>query len=734
MSPGNLRKLASEINALVGMEFEMIVPDLEVNEPSEEREREYDWDEDDYVGSYSYFRNEMIKFFTYDGMNSRGDVEDAADSIDYDYQDWVSDRFNDWLNDSDNQDEILDIVQDYMTQDEDESDEDFRERAKKEWDEQTEAADRAKDDLRDNYMAEDRWGDFLESNGLEKYTDISNRYDLDWPYFTDPGEYRDTDNPQLERLADQFSDMIGRGVTWAAEWHTAERKPGKYAIEPDGSLVPREDQDSGIEFISPALPVADMLDDLKKVKRWAELRDCYTGADCRTGLHINVSTSNYVRDKLDYVKLVLMMGDEYVLKQFDRLTNKYAESGLKNVMNKIKYRPESVITILDQMKEGLKDAATQSIHGTMTDKFTSANVKERWVEFRSPGGDWLGEMYDKIEPTISRFVVALDAASDPTKYRQEYLKRLHRILTKTEVEQVPGTKGGKTRVYGKPDKDKGIYLIAARYISGELTRAGALRALGKDIKAMGVLEYEIVNRTRNNAQVYKFTAFTDEEAAKLYDDWLTFQGYPINTDVYGWRRVSTNGQTRTYKIINRTTGEAVEIVSMSNEQDAVNYALNHYGHRFPFDVLPMTATSAPGSTVPGSTNDLARQRLAAQMPRQNDVDGNWEVYSIASGNTIWRFSANTTDDAIRAFNIWQDAIRNPSVAGEGFDLRRVQDTTQSTSDLPPGNARWLIIDRENNVVTSFINRDNRFDAERYLHQWVLNNPDMRDRGPFKVRQ
>jgi hypothetical protein len=57
-------------------------------------------------------------------------------------------------------------------------------------------------------------------------------------------------------------------------------------------------------------------------------------------------------------------------------------------------------------------------------KFTSINPKDNRVEFRGPGGDWLGQNFDKIEETLYRTVVALDAATDPEKYRKEYLKKL----------------------------------------------------------------------------------------------------------------------------------------------------------------------------------------------------------------------------------------------------------------------------------------------------------------------
>jgi hypothetical protein len=104
------------------------------------------------------------------------------------------------------------------------------------------------------------------------------------------------------------------------------RQPGKYVVEPDGSLNPNNDDDLGLEFVSPPLPIDEMLSDLEKVKAWAKQRGCYTNSS--TGLHINISVPNFDPAKLDYVKLALLLGDKYVLDQFGRSSNTYTKLNL----------------------------------------------------------------------------------------------------------------------------------------------------------------------------------------------------------------------------------------------------------------------------------------------------------------------------------------------------------------------------------------------------------------------
>ena len=131
------------------------------------------------------------------------------------------------------------------------------------------------------------------------------------------------------------------------------------------------------------------------------------------------------------------------------------------------------------------------------------------------------------------------------------------------------------------------------------------------------------------------------------------------------------------------------------------------------------------------------------MPRLNTADGNWEIYSIASNNTVYRFTANTEEQAVQAFRIWQDAVREPSLSREGFNLRTTpgaapqvqpQQQAQSRESLPAGNARWRIYDTNGNEVYSFVNTTAQSDANQYARNWMINTApaEVRSRGPFNI--
>jgi hypothetical protein len=146
----------------------------------------------------------------------------------------------------------------------------------------------------------------------------------------------------------------------------------------------------------------------------------------------------------------------------------------------------------------------------------------------------------------------------------------------------------------------------------------------------------------------------------------------------------------------------------------------------------------------GSTQDLQRQRLAAQMPALDTQNGNWEVYSIASNNSVYRFAAATEEEAVQAFNIWQDAIRSPVIPRATFNLRTAepgqptqtsynpqQPPARGTDSLPPGNTRWRVLDQNDREVYSFVYRSNQGEANQYAANWLRQN-GLLGRGEYMV--
>ena len=476
MSPSSLKQLASRINARAGMEFEMIVPGAN----NEDGDLEPDYDSDERARSFS----DIQDFFLDGDYNGRREVERLIEKLQEAYYEWEMQEIDDnWGRDGE------DYVRDYINNNEwiqedkvrehleamgldeeaidaafaaynkaptynksselkaareaDENynnyieadraaDDELEELVSETWNEQSGVYEEALDQFREENQGTSDEGDFLEANGLRYMSDISNEYDITWPYWQSSGG----GEVSAEEVAEDFAKAIGRTVKASGAYHSGsvsrpDASNSHYVVEPDGSLDPDNSGEGGLEFVSPALPVAELLSDLDKVAKWAGTYGCYTNQS--TGLHINVSVEGWSGDmgNLDYVKLALLMGDNYILDKFGRAGNTYCKSAMNEIKNRVAQRPEDAGALLEKMKTGLDSLASKAIHSGVTHKYTSINTKSGYIEFRSPGGDWLGEYAadpGSITNTLLRFVVALDAAVDPEKYKQEYLKKLYAIL------------------------------------------------------------------------------------------------------------------------------------------------------------------------------------------------------------------------------------------------------------------------------------------------------------------
>ena len=427
MSPTNLKKMAAETGAIAGIEFEMYVPGA-----SEADEDEYgsepDYEMDEYFPTGRGYQSEVIDFFRGgDGGNPRSTIQRALDVLSEDYWSWKEENFEGWFNDNDSL--LDDYLREELPQDQDESDEEYIERLGSNDRESERARDRAMERVREDYDQEDQFEEFLSDIDISTMLDFSNRMSLDWPYVNYPESNRGSID--INDVASDFQSAIGRRVKSGGYHSGASSQTDNYRVETDSSLSdPNDPADGGLEFISPPLPIDEMLSDFDKVVKWAARNDCYTNST--TGLHMNVSVPNFSNDKLDYVKLAIFLGDEYVLDQFGRAGNSYCQSAMENIRKIARTQPDKVKTMLQQMQGNLSAMASKIVHTGTTNKYTSINTQDGYIEFRSPGGDWLGEYAadpGKIQNTLLRFTVALDVAMKPELYRKEYMKKLYKTLS-----------------------------------------------------------------------------------------------------------------------------------------------------------------------------------------------------------------------------------------------------------------------------------------------------------------
>ena len=773
MSPTNLSKMAKNIDARVGIEFELIVPGVEGDE--DEFESEPDMDADESFPTGPGWTRDVISFFRGGDMgNSTGTIQRAIDSLNEDFYAWVDEDQEEYINSNEGQARIREIAIDNVDKDDYDSDEEYDLALQTYIDEnESDIRDQLIDEYNDDL--DSKFEEWLDEQDIRSMSAFADQYNLDWPYWTEQ-EYYGGSGISVDTVADEFSDAVGRPVNASRSYHGGTRQPGHYVVEPDGSLSGDNPGDNGLEFVSPPLTVDEMLSDIDRVSKWAKAAGAYTNDS--TGLHMNVSVP--AQQNLDFVKLAMFLGDNYILEQFGREGNTYCKSIFNKIRKSAQGEPSRVAEMMRQFQGGLNQLASKILHTGNTEKYSSINNRGGWIEFRGPGGDWLGEDLGPVKNALLRAVVATDIATKPDEYKQEYYKKLYKTLN--------------------PKGDDDTIQYFARYAAGELPQS-ALKAFVRNIQAKRQMDkvpkdvpqsqppmaiYQIVNNNsgevlspgvertwdqavgyaNNMIQAYQIP----REDIRIIDlgnnESFYITGYPAS----GPRATASHPEGRgrphdpngRYAIVSREdpaayqTGRGTEPeylfrfnMAEPAEQHNGRYILAAWAARNTVDpanymVVDTERWDTPAG-VPGSTNDMSRQRLAAQMPALDIQNGNWEVYSIASNNSVYRFAAGTEEQAVRAFNIWQDAIRNPVIPRATFNLRTAEpgqptqtsynpQQARGSESLPPGNVRWRILDRNDQEVYSFINTTAQSDANQYARNWMINTApaEVRDRGPFNI--
>lgn len=658
MSPTNLRKLAADTGAQAGMEFEMIVPNTEVDV---EPEYEPDWDQDQRARSFSDVRD-----FFHDGdYNGRREVDNLIEELAGEYEAWQQEQTDEaWGNDG--IDYIRDFVEVNDLFDRDEAiaqardevmtanpelppeSEDFQKLLSARLDElQEQFVLEAFEDQGRIYndafeaFADEQREEYDERSFLDdKYqtmSDIQSNFDISWPYYYDINDGQDGDM-DVDQVADEFSSYMGKPVNASRSYHGGRREAGTYVVEPDGSLEGDNPGDGGLEFVSPPMPIDEMITDLNKVKAWADKTGCYTNDS--TGLHINISVPNYSLEKLDYVKLALLMGDEYVLELFGRSGNSYAKSAISKIKGMLQKNPDVAPQVMDKMREHMGDIATKAIHSGTTDKYTSINTKSGYIEFRSPGGDWLDANFSKIENTLLRFTVALSAAIDPKAYRQEYLKKLYKLLEGSQE------KGG-------PD----VLQLFANYSAGDLDKAALIRQVRQKQLARNVDKGKVtgkmwwsVGRPGYGASV-EVVASSKEEAIekgkKEYPDWRDAQNItakPLRPyqepQANGAAGPTLNGRP------SNPDGNYV-IVDTANEQTPM-YRYMAANSNDALLVLRQWISANPGTqwTFKFDPSRIMGQPAAQQQSAQQ---GNWGIWIVPSDRFARQPNTIVADNVLRRF-------------------------------------------------------------------------------------
>jgi len=411
-----------------------------------------------------------------------------------------------------------------------------------------------------------------------------------------------------------------------------------------------------------------MLADIDKVAKWAGRVGAYTNDS--TGLHMNVSVPD--QQNLDFVKLAMFLGDNYILEQFGRQGNTYCKSILKQIVGAARSDPSRVEEMMRQFQGGLNRLASTILHTGSTSKYSSINNRGDWIEFRGPGGDWLGDDLSAVKNTMLRAVVATDVATKPEEFKQEYYKKLYKTLAQGQ--------------------DNDVIQYFAKYAAGELPQS-ALKAFVRQIQGQRGID-KLTQGAKDILLVWKVTGSASSpyqsqgtevigktqldafvEAIKKWR--LNIGSYSMEewAQEHGWKAQPLRAATtddlnalsdKFYRVYPEGSSQGVWVKAMSMFQ-----ALTMAGQRFPdifanvaaSDIIAAHDPNYSGPETPynlrarlGEPQPVWREPPAQQTPsRDQEFTGHWEVVSRNTDEVVSVISGigNAVADAERHAARWQ---------------------------------------------------------------------------------
>ena len=266
--------------------------------------------------------------------------------------------------------------------------------------------------------------------------EVSYEIEFVWP-IVDTGALPDWNKTKLEILKQLRS--MGLKTTEGAGVKNRWQLVGDRSIDTDNKGF-------GFELIAPRMDIQTALNYLHMIFEWMKAKDCVTNSS--TGLHVNVSRGGVKATRAtDPLKVVLLMGESFLLKLFQREANEYTRP----------HREELVSELSDVLRTDSKDwirgSSVQDLITKVRDKLSTGKYKtvnlhkffdlqrNSYYEFRMMGNQNYHLRFDEIRASILRFGFLLQIAGDPNAYRREYLQELGKLLVQalsaTNIAQHP---------------------------------------------------------------------------------------------------------------------------------------------------------------------------------------------------------------------------------------------------------------------------------------------------------
>jgi len=250
----------------------------------------------------------------------------------------------------------------------------------------------------------------------------------------------------LEEVSLRVESWARRG-SMTSEVHSGDYHNGPsvgqdhWRVEKDSSI---DDLDgaTAAEIISPVYDSPNqMLAELKSLLEFMSEEKAI--ANESTGLHVTMSWVSDNPVTPNHLKMTLLLGDLYLLKEFGREFNRYTHSQQSRIKS---YADKLIFDVTDQTS--LVALERELSKGISTDKFNSINFKSLrndsqnpLIEFRIAGHTEYAANFRKVEKTVARYAAAMEAGHDRTAYVKDYARALLRAIGVGPANEKPTNTG-----------------------------------------------------------------------------------------------------------------------------------------------------------------------------------------------------------------------------------------------------------------------------------------------------
>jgi hypothetical protein len=280
-----------------------------------------------------------------------------------------------------------------------------------------------------------------------------------------------------------------------------------------------------------------------------------------------------------------------------------------------------------------------------TSKYTSAHIQNGYIEFRSPGGDWLAKSDEDIgilENTMMRFAQAMYIASRADLERNEYAKKLYKLISEYS---------------GDSDHLKLFAEFNAGMINKEqLKKQWAEKTIGTEKKMNQRWKlYQNVSGRWEPVPAAEWNGYTEDRVKNAV--WSKYGREALESGEYKLVNMSEDQQWEVYDV---KTGKTLEIVKGRNKGEVADAVYDKYidqGIGFNVRAYVDPATLTPRAKLAKRIVEPKKQPTPSEQQAKNERGvPYWEIYEKETGHVVHTFLSDDLPDAVTDAYNWLTGI------------------------------------------------------------------------------